>query len=97
MKRKQKTINIVAGIVLAFDFFTIGLNAACGNWINAVGLLIMAVCLLLIVYQGNKNTKALEEMKKIDDVLPYAAALALIARQLKDESGQGEKETENSN
>lgn len=83
---KQKTLNIVAGIVLAFDFFTIGFNIACGKWVNAVGLLLMSVCLFICVYQGNKNAKALEEMKKVDDVLPYAAALAIIARHLKDES-----------
>lgn len=90
--KKQKTINIVTGIVLAFDFFVIGFNAACGKYLNTVGLLIMAICLLLIVYQGNKNTKALEEMKKVDDVLPYAAALAIIARHLKDESEKKENE-----
>lgn len=88
---KQKTINIVSGFVLAFDFFTIGFNVGCGKWFNAVGLLLMSVCLFLIVFQGNKNARALEKMKNIDDVLPYAAALAVIARHLKDKSEQEKK------
>ena len=91
---KQKHINIVAGIVLAFNFFTIGFNAAYGKWFNAVGLLLMSVCLFICVYQGNKNAKALEEMKMVDDVLPYAAALAIIARHLKDESEYEKKDNE---
>lgn len=89
---KQKHINIVAGIVLAFDFFVMGINTALGEWITAVGMLIMSVILFLCIYQGNKATKALEETKRIDDILPYAAALAVVARHLKDESEQGKKE-----
>ena len=89
---KQKTINIAAGIVLAFDFFGIGFKTACGEWSIAVGILFMSVCLALIVLQGNKNARALEEMKKVDDVLPYAAALAVIAHHMKDESEQEKKE-----
>ena len=91
---KQKTINTVAGIVLAFDFFVIGFNVACGKWVNAVGLLLMSVCLFICVYQGNKNAKTLEEVKKVDDVLPYAAALAVIARHLKDESEHEKEDSE---
>lgn len=91
---KQKTLNIVAGIVLAFDFFVIGFNVALGKWVTAVGLFFMSVCLFLCIYQGNKATKALEETKKIDDVLPYAAALAIIARHLKDESEHDKKDKE---
>ena len=91
---KQKTINTVVGIVLAFDFFTIGFNAACGKWFNAVGLLLMSVCLFICVYQGNKNARALEEIKKVDYVLPYAAALAIIALHLKDESEYEKKDNE---
>lgn len=91
---KQKNINIVAGIVLAFDFFVIGFNVALDKWVIAVGLFFMSACLFLCIYQGNKATKALEEMKKTDDVLPYAAALAIIARHLKDESKYEKKDNE---
>lgn len=91
---KQKNLNIVAGVVLAFDFFVIGFNVALGKWVTAVGLFFMSVCLFLCIYQGNKATKALEEMKKTDDVLPYAAALAIIARHLKDESEHEKKDNE---
>lgn len=91
---KQKTLNIVAGIVLAFDFFVIGFNVALDKWVTAVGLFFMSVCLFLCIYQGNKATKAFEEMKKTDDILPYAAALAIIARHLKDESKYEKKDNE---
>ena len=91
---KQKKLNIVAGVVLAFDFFVIGFNVALGKWVTAVGLFFMSVCLFLCIYQGNKATKALEETKKIDDVLPYAAALAIISRHLKDESEHEKKDNE---
>ena len=91
---KQKTLNIVAGIILAFDFFVIGFNVALDKWVTAVGLFFMSACLFLCIYQGNKATKALEETKKIDDVLPYAAALAIIARHLKDESEHDKKDKE---
>lgn len=91
---KQKNLNIAAGVSLAFDFFVIGFNVAFGKWVTAVGLFFMSVCLFLCIYQGNKTTKALEETKKIDDVLPYAAALAIIARHLKDESEHEKKDNE---
>lgn len=91
IKNWQIDIMIAVTILLVL---TTGVSIGKGEWIAAICNAMWAFVSYTVARNARNAKSLIEEMEKVDDVLPYAAALAIIARHLKDESEHKKEDNE---